>query len=141
MFFGEFEYRVDEKGRLPFPPRYRAFFRDGLVLAHGLEKCLTIYTMAEWKKQADGIAAGHLPPSKLRTLNRTLFAGASQESLDGQGRISIPANLRAYAGLNEDVVIAGTNTCLEIWDRQQWEAVKQAGQEQAWQIIESLEKH
>ena len=141
MFFGEFEYRVDEKGRLPFPPRYRTHFRDGLVLAQGLEKSLTIYTMAEWKKLADTLTSSHLPPSKLRTLNRTLFAGATQEMLDGQGRISLPANLRDYAGLTDDVVIAGANTCLEIWDRQKWQTVKQAGQEQAWQIMESLEKH
>jgi MraZ protein len=141
MFFGEFEYRIDDKGRLPFPPRFRAFFRDGIVLAQGVEKCLTIYTLAEWKKLADSIATSHLPPSKLRILSRALFATAYHLNLDAQGRISLPSNLRQYAGIDEDVIIAGVNNYLELWDKAQWDAAKSANQEQSWQIIESLERH
>ena len=141
MFFGEFEYRIDEKGRMPIPPRFRPYFKDGIVLAQGVEKCLTVYTMAEWKKTADAITASHLPPSKMRTLSRALFATAYQLTLDGQGRVNLPGNLREYAGISEDVVIAGLNNYLEVWDRVQWSAARSAGQEQAWQIIESLEKH
>jgi MraZ protein len=141
MFFGEFEYRIDDKGRLPFPPRFRAFFRDGIVLAQGVEKCLTIYTLTEWKKLADSIATSHLPPSKLRILSRALFATAYHLNLDAQGRISLPSNLRQYAGIDEDVIIAGVNNYLELWDKAQWDAAKSANQEQSWQIIESLERH
>jgi MraZ protein len=141
MFFGEFEYRIDDKGRLPFPPRFRAFFRDGIVLAQGVEKCLTIYTLTEWKKLADSIATSHLPPSKLRILSRALFATAYHLNLDAQGRISLPSNLRQYAGIDEDVIIAGVNNYLDLWDKAQWDAAKSANQEQSWQIIESLERH
>jgi MraZ protein len=141
MFFGEFEYRIDDKGRLPFPPRFRAFFRDGIVLAQGVEKCLTIYTLTEWKKLADSIATSHLPPSKLRILSRALFATAYHLNLDAQGRISLPSNLRQYAGIDEDIIIAGVNNYLELWDKAQWDAAKSANQEQSWQIIESLERH
>jgi MraZ protein len=141
MFFGEFEYRIDDKGRLPFPPRFRAFFRDGIVLAQGVEKCLTIYTLTEWKKLADSIATSHLPPSKLRILSRALFATAYHLNLDAQGRINLPSNLRQYAGIDEDIIIAGVNNYLELWDKAQWDAAKSANQEQSWQIIESLERH
>ncbi len=141
MFFGEFEYRMDEKGRMPLPPRFRPYFREGLMLARGLEKCLTIYTMAEWKKLADSITASHLPASKMRTLGRSMFGSAYQLTLDGQGRINLPGNLREYAGISEDVVVAGLNNYLEVWDRGQWDAIQSAGQEQVWQIIESMEKH
>jgi MraZ protein len=140
MFFGEFEYRIDDKGRLPFPPRFRQFFRDGIVLAQGMEKCITIYTVAEWKKLADNIAASKLPPSKLRTLGRALFATAYHLTLDSQGRISLPPSLRQYAGIGDAVVITGINNYLELWDKTQWEKVKQESQEQAWQITESLER-
>jgi MraZ protein len=140
MFFGEFEYRLDEKGRLPLPPRFRLAFREGLVVAQGIEKCLTIYTQAEWKKLADSITGSNLSASKLRTINRALFATAFMLTLDAQGRIGLPANLRQYAGIGEDVVIAGANNYLELWDRNAWEAEKQASQEQAWQIIEGLER-
>jgi MraZ protein len=141
MFFGEFEYRIDEKGRMPLPPRFRPYLKDGLMLTQGLEKCLTIYTMAEWKKLAESIAASHLPASKMRALGRAMFASAYQLTLDGQGRINLPCNLREYACISEDVVVAGLNNYLEVWDKGQWEAARSAGQEQAWQIIESLEKH
>ena len=140
MFFGEFEYRIDEKGRLPLPPKFRPAFHDGLVVTQGIEKCLTIYTPTEWKKLADNIAASNLSASKMRTLNRALFATAFMVSLDGQGRIGLPTNLRSYAGIGEDVVVAGANNYLELWDRNAWEAEKKASQEQAWQIIEGLEK-
>jgi MraZ protein len=140
MFSGEFEYRLDEKGRLPLPPRFRMFFKDGLVVAQGIEKCLTVYTQAEWKKLADNISGSNLPASKLRTINRALFATAFTLMLDAQGRLSLPPTLRQYAGIGEDVVVAGVNNYLELWDKNAWEAEKQTSQAQAWQIIEGLER-
>jgi MraZ protein len=140
MFTGEFEYRLDDKGRLPVPPRFRAAFREGIVVAQGIERCLTIYTPAEWKKVAERIAESNLSASKLRAINRALFATAIVLALDAQGRVGVPANLRSYAGIDEDVVIAGANNYLEMWDRNAWEAEKKASQEQAWQIIEGLER-
>ena len=140
MFFGEFEYRIDEKGRMPFPPRFRPAFKEGIVLAQGVEKCITIYTPAEWKKLADSINGSSLPASKLRALNRAMFASAYFLSLDAQGRISLPTSLRAYAAIGEDIIIAGANSYLELWDRATWEAEKKTSQEQTWQIIESLER-
>jgi len=140
MFFGEFEYRLDEKGRLPLPPRFRPSFKEGLVVAQGIEKCLTVYTQAEWKKLAERIANSNLPPSKLRTINRALFATAFMVALDAQGRLSLPPMLRQYAGIGDDVVVSGVNNYLELWDKNAWEAEKQASQSQAWQIIEGLER-
>jgi len=140
MFFGEFEYRLDEKGRLPLPPRFRAAFRDGLVIAQGVEKCLTIYTKSEWKKLADAITGSNLSPSKLRTINRALFATAFSLVPDAQGRIGLPISLRNYADIGDDVVIAGANNYLELWNKNTWETEKLASQEQAWQIIEGLER-
>ena len=86
------------------------------------------------------MTAGPLNRSKLRKLNRALFATAFFVSLDGQGRIALPAPLREYAGIEEDVVVAGANTYLELWNREQWETEKSNSQEQVWQIIESLER-
>jgi len=140
MFFGEFEYRLDDKGRLPLPPRFRPAFHEGLVVAQGIEKCLTIYTNSGWTKLAESITGSNLSASKLRTINRALFATAFMLVPDAQGRIGIPVSLRSYAGIREDVVIAGANNYLELWDKNAWETEKQASQEQAWQIIEGLER-
>ncbi len=140
MFLGEFEYRIDDKGRMPFPPRFRPYFKDGVIVAPSPEKCLSVYTIAEWKKMAYKLEAGGLAPSKLRKIQRALFATAFNTNLDAQGRISLPATLRAYAGLGEDIIVAGTDTHIELWDKAAWEAEKSADLAEAFQIIESLER-
>jgi MraZ protein len=142
MFTGEFEYRVDEKGRVPIPPKFRTdeLKKEGLVLTPGLEKCITIYPLSEWKKIADSLTSGPLAPSKLRKLNRAIFARAFNLEIDGQGRITLPSQLRQHAGIVEEVVITGANTYLELWSKEQWDAERANSQEEAWQIIESLEK-
>ena len=141
MFFGEFEYKVDEKGRVPIPPRFRRELKDGVVLTSGVEKCIVAYTLPEWKKLAATLTTGSVTRSKLRRLNRAIFATAFMLNIDGQGRIALPIPLREYAEIVDEVVIAGANTYLEIWNIVLWEEEKAAGEEQAWQIIESLERH
>ncbi len=143
MFIGEFEYRVDEKGRVPVPPKFRTeeLKKDGMVLCPGMEKCINIYPMSEWKKLADSLTSGPIIPAKLRKLNRAIFATAFNTEMDAQGRIMIPSQLRQFAGLNEEVVIAGTNTYVELWSKEQWEQEKSSSQAEAWQIIETLERH
>ena len=141
MFFGEFEYRVDEKGRVPVPAQFRREIRDGVVvLSQGMEGCITAYPLPEWKKLAEALTAGaSVSRSKLRRLNRALFATAFRVTIDGQGRVALPAPLRDFAGIEGDVVIIGANNCLELWNGEQWQAEKAESWEQAWQIIESLE--
>ena len=142
MFFGEFNYKIDEKGRVPLPPRFRKELKDGVVLSPGAEKCINVYPVAEWKKLAGTLTGGSLTPKeKLRRLNRAIFATAFSVYMDGQGRVALPVPLREYAEIVEDVVIAGGNTYLEIWNQVLWEEEKAVSQEQAWQIIESLERH
>lgn len=141
MFLGEFEYKIDEKGRLLIPPRFRLELKDGVVLTAGVERCITAYPIVEWKKLAASLTTGSLTPNKLRRLNRAIFAAAFSLNIDGQGRIGLPVPLREYAGIEDDVVVAGANTYLELWNKEQWEEEKATSQEEAWQIIESLERH
>lgn len=141
MFFGEFEYRIDPKGRVPVPPRFRDDLKkEGVVLAPGMEKCISIYPLSEWNKLAAALTSGPIAPRKLRKLNRAIFATAFSVEIDGQGRIGIPIPLRQHAGITDEVVIAGANTYLELWSKEQWESEKTVSQEEAWQIIESLER-
>jgi MraZ protein len=139
MFYGEFDYKIDEKGRVPIPPRFRNYLKDGVVLTPGAEKCITAYTLPEWKKLASALTNSPLTRSKMRKLNRVFFATAFNTKIDNQGRIAIPAPLREYAEIVDDVVVAGANTYLEIWNQVLWEEEKNISQEQSWQIIESLE--
>jgi len=141
MFFGEFDYRIDEKGRVPIPTRFRRALKEGVVLTQGIEKCVTAYPLDEWKNLAATLTSGSITPSKMRRLSRAIFATAFSINIDGQGRVTIPVPLREYAEIVNEVVIVGANTYLEIWNKAHWEEEKAVSQEQAWQIIESLEKH
>jgi MraZ protein len=141
MFLGEFEYKIDGKGRAPLPPKFRRELREGVVLVAGPEKCIIAYSQAEWNKLAATLTSSTVAPSKLRKLNRAIFATAFSLRIDGQGRIALPVPLREYAGIKDEVIIAGANTYLELWNKEQWQSEKAISQEQAWQIIESLERH
>jgi MraZ protein len=139
MFLGEFEYRVDEKGRVSVPPRFRVELKGYVVLSAGFEPCITAYTAQEWKRISQGLTSAMPSRSKLRRLNRALFASAFAIRLDAQGRIALPVSLRTHAGIQEEIVIAGANNYFELWDRARWEEEKDQAREQAWQIAESLE--
>ena len=139
MFYGEYGYKIDEKGRVPVPPKFRGALKDGLILIPGQEKCITGYTPLEWKKISASLTGSGLTRSKMRRLSRAMFATAFSTRIDNQGRIPVPAPLRDHAGITGDVVIAGANTYIEIWDKASWEQEKTESQAQAWQIIESLE--
>lgn len=140
MFFGEFEYRIDKKGRVPIPPKFRRELGEGMILIPGIEKCIIAYPLSEWKKLAATLTTS-VTPSKLRRLNRAIFATAFSLNIDEQGRIALPIPLRQYAGIEDEVVIAGVNIYLEIWNKGLWESEKAISREQAWQIIESLGRH
>ncbi len=140
MFLGEFEYKIDDKGRVPVPPRFRRVLKEGLVLSQGVERCINVYTPPEWKKLADSLTTGSITRSKLRRLNRAIFATAFNLNIDGQGRIALPVTLRQHAGIEDDVVVVGANTYFELWNKEAWAEEKGTSREQAWQIIESLEQ-
>ncbi len=140
MFFGEYEYKVDEKGRVPIPPRFRGELKAGMWLAEGIEKCITVYPLPEWRKLAGELTGTSLTRGKVRRLNRAIFATAFNIKMDGQGRIAIPIQLKLYSEIVDEVVIAGANNYLELWNKAHWAEEKALSREQAWQIIESLER-
>lgn len=140
MFFGEFEYKIDEKGRVPIPPKFRGLLKAGVVLAPGVEGCITAYPLTEWQKLADSLTAGSISPSKLRMLNRAVFATAYHLKIDAQGRIALPVPLKLHAEIVNEVVIIGANSYLELWNKVRWEEEKAMDQEQAWQLLEGVEQ-
>ena len=139
MFFGEYEYTIDQKGRVTIPPKFREVFKGGIVLLRSYDKCITARTVAEWGKMAEQLSRLPVTQSKTRRLNRATFSSAFSLDLDGQGRVVLPATLRQYAGVTNDVVIAGVRDCLEIWSKEDWLAEQQLIREQVWQIAESIE--
>ena len=140
MFLGEFEYRVDEKGRVPIPPRFRKELVDGVVLRPGFDTCIAGYGLAEWAKEAERITSAAMSASKRRRLDRAMFATAYHLTLDGQGRIALPPAVRQYSRISDELIVVGVNTHFELWNKELWEAEKTLSQEQSWQIMEGLEE-
>jgi len=141
MFFGEYEYHIDEKGRVPIPPKFRGSLKEGVILTLGVERCIVAYPLSERRKLADALTTSPVTRRKLRKLNRAIFATAFSLNIDGQGRIALPSPLRQYAEIEDEIIIAGANTSFELWNKEQWESEKASSLEQAWQITESLERY
>jgi MraZ protein len=140
MFLGEFEYKIDEKGRVPIPPRFRKDLVEGAVLKPGLDTCIVGYGLGEWAKEAERITSATMSDSKRRRLGRAMFATAYNLTLDGQGRISLPPALRQHAHVGDELIVIGVNTYFELWNKELWEAERTLSQEQSWQIMEGLEE-
>jgi len=140
MLLGEYEYKVDNKGRLPLPPKFRQEFGNGLVLTRGLEPCIMVYTPERFKKLAEKLATNQIvAKSKTRRLNRFFFGSAFDQTLDGQGRIALPPLLRNFAQIKDTVTIVGANEWIELWNPDTWNKEWSQAEEQAWQNTESLE--
>ena len=121
MFLGTHTPRLDEKGRLILPAKYRDELAEGVVITKGQERCLYVWPLAEFTRVTDAMRDAPVTGKGLRDYSRVLFASASDEVPDKQGRITVPPALRSYAGLERDCVVIGANTRLEIWDNQSWE--------------------
>ncbi len=118
MLIGEYQSKLDPKGRVNFPAKLRDDLGEKFILTKGLDNCLFVYSEAEWANLEEKIKA--LPMSRARNLQRFLFAGAVEVETDKQGRVLIPANLREYAGLEKDILVIGASIRAEIWDQQRY---------------------
>jgi MraZ protein len=121
VLLGEFEFTLDAKNRVAIPARLRPAFADGIYLTRSLDDCLEAYSEDEWQifveertKDLPGMS------EKGREVRRFLFGAATNDRLDGQGRVKIPANLLAFAGISREVTILGLGSHIEIWDRAAW---------------------
>ena len=130
MFLGTHTPRLDDKGRLFLPAKYRDELAGGVVVTRGQERCLFVFTRTAFDQRAQELQSASLTSRNARDYGRMFFSSASDETPDKQGRITIPARLRTYAGLDRDCVVIGANTRLEIWDVEAW-AAYEAAQEQA----------
>jgi MraZ protein len=120
VFLGTHTPRLDEKGRLFLPAKYRDELAPGLILTKGQERCVYVFPVTEFERITEALRTAPVTAKGLRDYSRVFFASASDEVPDKQGRITIPPALREYATLDRDCVVIGANTRLEIWDAQAW---------------------
>ena len=120
MFLGTHEPKLDEKGRLILPARFRDELASGLVITKGQENCLYVFPANEFALITERLRQAPVTQKNSRDYLRVMFAGAHDEVPDNQGRITIPTGLRTYATLEKNCVVIGANTRLEIWDSTAW---------------------
>jgi MraZ protein len=121
MLLGEYEHTIDDKNRLTLPAKFRRAFEDGIVVTRGLDGCVYAWPPSAWESYRDTTLSTLHPLSQQgRRMRRHFFSGASETVPDKQGRVSLPPALLAHAKLGRDVVVAGVNDHLEIWDRAAW---------------------
>jgi MraZ protein len=120
MPFGEFQYSVDDKGRVIIPPSFREFVEDGMIVTRGLDTCLYVFPVAKWRDIEGRLTALPITDEESRRFVRFFYSGATKAQIDAAGRITLPSALRNYSGIGTNVVIAGAPNRLEVWDEATW---------------------
>ena len=139
MLLGQYEHKIDPRGRVAIPARFREELKAGLVLSQGFERCIDAYPAKVWQEMAEKLATMPLTRSRSRRMSRFIFSSAFSQDLDGLGRVLLPAPLRQYAEIKDTVIIVGVNAYFEIWSKSQWDVEKALMDEQGWQIAEGME--
>ncbi|MFC5338075.1 division/cell wall cluster transcriptional repressor MraZ [Leucobacter denitrificans] len=121
MFLGTFTPRLDEKGRLILPSKFRNELADGLVMTRGQERCLYVFSEHEFESMHERIRQAPVTSKQARDYLRVFLSGAHPETPDKQSRVTVPQGLREYAGLERDVAVIGAGSRAEIWDAEAWE--------------------
>src|SRR6266568_7048518 len=138
LFLGEFEHSIDDKSRLAVPARFRAALEDGLVITRGLDRCLVIWDTESWRSQAERVRTLNPWQADARRMQRHFFSGAVPAQPDKLGRVVIPQFLRAYALLENDVVVVGLADRIEVWAKTEWERERAQAEQNSAELAEHL---
>jgi MraZ protein len=138
LFLGEFEHSIDDKGRLAIPARFRPALDDGLFITRGLDRCLVIWDGDSWRAMAERVRDLNPWQADARRMQRHFFSGAVQAQPDKLGRVVIPQYLRAYAGLETDVIVVGLADRVEVWARAEWERERSQAERDSADLAEHL---
>jgi MraZ protein len=125
VFLGTHEHAIDEKGRLAIPARFRAELAGGMVLTRGFDRCLLIFPLPFWSDLTRRVSSLSLVDEDARMLRRLLFASASEQEMDRQGRILLPQNLREIGGLVDQAILIGLDAFIEVWSPERWREVEE----------------
>lgn len=121
MFLGTYAPKLDEKGRIILPAKFRDELASGLVLTRGQEHCVYVFSQREFESLHEKIRQAPVTSKQARDYLRVFLSGASAEVPDKQNRVTVPTSLRSYAGLDRDLVVIGAGSRAEIWDAEAWE--------------------
>ena len=113
---GQYDHTIDAKGRIIIPAKFREQMGDDFIITKGLDPQLFVYAPDEWNLFEAKLRALPISNPQARKLSRFFLVGASDVTVDKQGRITLPMQLREFAGITRDVLLAGVGNHLEIWN-------------------------
>ncbi len=126
---GTFTPKLDDKGRLTLPAKFRDVLAGGVMVTKGQDRCLAVYGLEEFDRIAARIQEASRNNPEARSFARVFFASVSDQRPDAQGRISLPVEHRDYAGLTKECVVTGVFDHLEIWNAEAWQEYQNEGLE------------
>lgn len=138
MFIGEYQHTIDDKGRVAVPVKFRATLGERAIVTRGLDRCLFIFSAAEWEELAQKLVALPMAQANSRAFTRLMLAGAMEVDLDSQGRVLVPDYLRMYAHLKKQIIVAGLYNRIELWDETAWQKYKTQTESDSDEIAERL---
>jgi MraZ protein len=138
MLIGEYIHTMDEKKRISLPVKFRKSLGKQVVLTHGLDSCLFLFTIGEWKKIGEKLSSMSFLQSDNRSFNRYIFGSAQIVDVDNAGRILIPDHLKDRAKFDQKVVFIGVSDRVELWNETAWSDYKGNVESQADQLAEKL---
>ncbi|GDX61869.1 hypothetical protein LBMAG33_1790 [Candidatus Levyibacteriota bacterium] len=121
MLLGQYDGKLGEKNRIIFPKRLRDELGERLIITYGYEKSLIIVSEEGWRSLLEGTEGRPFIHSEAREVQRFLLGGASFLELDSKGRFIIPAYLRAFAKIENEIIFLGLSRYVEIWASKAWE--------------------
>jgi len=121
MMLGEHRHTLDAKNRTFIPAKLRDALGETVIIARGVDKCLSLYPLDSWQKFQETIES--YPPIKARQVKRWIYGLSQDTTIDAQGRIVIPTVLKDYAGLEKNIVSLGVGDHVEIWNEEDYDAL------------------
>lgn len=138
MLIGEYTHTLDEKNRMSLPVKFRKEIGNSVVIAPGLDNCLSLFTIKEWQKISSKLSDSSMLASDNRSFSRFMFGQAVDLSVDSQGRILIPENLKNRSKLSSKVVVIGVQNRIEIWNEKTWNDYKKVVEKEADALADKL---
>ena len=138
MLIGEYLHTLDTKKRLSMPAKFRKELGRRVVITRGLDACLCMYPLSAWQKIAQKLATLPVGQSDTRGMSRFILSGACETEVDAAGRVLLPEYLKEFAGLSNQVVLAGVSDRVEIWNEKTWVSYKRKIEKGADQMAQTL---
>jgi len=138
MLIGEYRHTLDDKNRLSLPAKFRKEMGKKIIITRGLDRCLFVYAIGEWKKFSEKLAGLSIGSVEGRGFSRAMLGGATETEIDGSGRVLVPDHLKSYANLEATVVVAGLHNRIELWNDESWSTYTSGVEEQANTLAQKL---